>query len=63
MLYDKIIIFFIIKLLISKNLITKGKYNTILLIIARHTKYLNISSFKKKYIVDKVESFMLDRQI
>ena len=52
MLYNKIIIGFIIKLIRSKDLIIKKEYKIILVIINGLTKYFCIIFFKKKYLVE-----------
>ena len=63
MLYDKIIIEFIVKLLKLKDLIINKKYNSILVIVGRLTKYFYILLFKKKYIVEQLEAILPERLI
>ena len=58
-LSDKVTIVFIIKLLKSKNLIIKKKYNIILVIVDRLLKYSYIISFKEKYKAKQLEIILI----
>jgi len=63
LLYDKVTINFIIKLLKLTNLATKDKYDSILVIINKLIKYLYIIACKEKFIVEQLEYIVLDQLI
>ena len=54
---------FIIKLLKSTNLATRDKYDSILIIINKLTKYSHIIACKEKFIVEQLEYIVLNRLI
>ena len=54
------IIDFIIKLLKLAHLVTKERYNSILVVVDRLTKYLLIILFKETYNTEQLEFILLD---
>ena len=62
-LQKDIAIDFIIKLLGSTDLAIKVKYNVILIIMDRFTKYTKIISYKKECTADQLEYFIFNKLI
>ncbi len=54
---------FIIKLPKSTNLATRNKYNSILIIIDKLTKYSHIIACKEKFIAKQLKYIVLNRLI
>ena len=54
---------FIIKLSKSENLVNDIKYNSILIIINKLTKYIYLISYNKEFIAKQIAWVILDRVI
>ena len=63
MLWNKVIIDFIIKLIKLKYPIIKERYNTILVIINRFTKYSYLILFNQKYTVGKLRIIIMNKLV
>ena len=54
---------FIIKLLKSENLITNIKYNNILVVVNKFTKYVYLILYNEKFMTKQTTQTVLDRVI
>ena len=63
MFHKKITTDFIIKLLKSKDLITKIFYNLIMIVINKLTKYIHFISFKETFDAKQLKHFFNDQII